>query len=347
MRNLYKEIKTRIKELDFNSLWPGFHYYDFALYNDSIVILDEEEVPYDQRFIGNTAIKISEDKYIAIWKISCSTSSYDIDILASKLVHEMFHAFQYENNEKRWANEYLGLNYQYREENLSAKISETEMLIKSYQNSNLDELVLFASMRKKRERLFAFELNYETHIETVEGMANYVELKSLEYFSKNKFNDSINNIIKNLSILENYLPIRMISYSIGALLILTANKINLNVTHMIGNEEKTISELITSQVQILSEYTYEKKDIDKKVISDYIDDLLSKITKVTSQTELNKYKVDKLIGFDPLNTQKFQKMIYFKHFVAIVSDGETKYIFGESVGIVDDNNDLVSVLSTN
>lgn len=347
MRHLYKEIKKRINDLDFKRLWPGFHYYDFALYNDSIVIMDDKEIPNDERFIGNTAIKIDGDKYIAIWKIIGSPNSYDIDILASKLVHEMFHAFQYENNENRWPNEYLALDYHYSEENLSTKMTESEFLIKSFQNSNLDDLVLFATMRKKRAKSSAFELKYETEIETVEGMANYVELKSLEHFSKQKFNESINDIINNLRILNNYLPIRHISYSIGALLILVAEKLKLKFIHEIGNEEKTISEIITSQVQILSDYVSEKRSIDKKVISDYINDLSSRITRVTSETGLNKYKVDKLIGFDPLNTRKFQNMIYFKHFVAIVSGGETKYIFGESVGIVDDNNTLVSVLNTN
>lgn len=347
MRNLYKEIKKRIIDLDFNRLWPGFHYYDFALYNDSIVIMDDKEIPNDERFIGNTAIKIDEDKYIAIWKIIGSPNSYDIDILASKLVHEMFHAFQYENNENRWPNEYLALDYNYSEENLYEKLTECELLIKSYQNSNIDDLVLFASLRKKRAKSSAFELKYETKIETVEGMANYVELKSLEHFSMQKFNDSIDDIIKNLRILNNYLPIRHISYSIGALLILVAEKFKLRFIHHIENEDKTISELITSQVQILSDYVSEKRSINKKVISDYMNDLSSRITRVTSETGINKYNVDKLIGFDPLNTMKFQNMIYFKHFVAIVSSGETKYIFGESVGIVDDNNTLITLLSTN
>ncbi|QVK19072.1 hypothetical protein KHQ81_05040 [Mycoplasmatota bacterium] len=46
--------------------------------------------------------------------------------------------------------------------------------------------------RKNRSKSYAFELTYETKIETVEGMANYIELKSLEQFSKEKFSDSIN-----------------------------------------------------------------------------------------------------------------------------------------------------------
>lgn len=347
MRNLYKEVKKRIERLDLNLLWSGFHYFDFALYSDSIVILDDKEIPYDDRFIGNTAIKLEGDNYIAIWKITGSPDSYDYDILASKLVHEMFHAYQYDNNENRWPNEYEALDYQYSEENLSAKITETELLIKSYQNANLDDFILFASMRKKRAKSYAFEITYETHIETVEGMANYVELKSLEHLSKQKFNDSIHDMIKKLSKLENYLLIRHISYSIGALLMLVAAKTKLNFIHQIGNEEKTIYELITSQLGILSESTIKKINIDRKVINDYFNDISVKITRIMNQTGVKKYNVDELIGFDPLNTTKLQNRIYFKYFVAIISGGETKYILGESVGIVDDRNTLVKVYSTN
>ncbi|QVK19071.1 hypothetical protein KHQ81_05035 [Mycoplasmatota bacterium] len=92
-------------------------------------------------------------------------------------------------------------------------------------------------------------------------------------------------MITNLSILENYLPIRHVSYSIGALTILVAEKLKLTFTHNIRNEEKTIYEIITSQVKFSSELKMKEKNIDIKIISNYLNEISSNIKRVTNHKD--------------------------------------------------------------
>ena len=58
--------------------------------------------PVDNRFLGNTSIEY-DNKYIAIWKVTESDKK-NIDNLTASLIHEMFHAHQFANNEKRFFN---------------------------------------------------------------------------------------------------------------------------------------------------------------------------------------------------------------------------------------------------
>lgn len=98
----YKQVQGKVNEIKFKNLWPEFSKYDFALYNDTTVILNGLSIPKTQEFIGNGAI-LFEGRYIAIWYL---IDEIDVDILTSKIIHEMFHAYQYEMKDKRFANEF-------------------------------------------------------------------------------------------------------------------------------------------------------------------------------------------------------------------------------------------------
>src|SRR6056297_844840 len=79
--------------------------YNFALYNDDTVIINNKTIKKTDEFIVNTAIKY-QGEYLAIWYLQ---NEMDVTILASKLIHEMFHAFQNEQKEKRFPNEFEAL----------------------------------------------------------------------------------------------------------------------------------------------------------------------------------------------------------------------------------------------
>lgn len=87
----YAQVKKRLEQLDFHSFWPGFAPCPFAIYDSEFAVLDGKQMPRPEGFYANTALE-HEGRWIAIWKLEEGT---DLDILASKLVHEMFHAFQY------------------------------------------------------------------------------------------------------------------------------------------------------------------------------------------------------------------------------------------------------------
>jgi len=96
MKRIHHEISLRLEKLDFNSIYPRFHPFRFAIYDDKKVCFGESEIPWDSRFVGNTAIDYNGE-IIAIWNMKCAVR--DMDILASMLVHEMLHAYQRESKD--------------------------------------------------------------------------------------------------------------------------------------------------------------------------------------------------------------------------------------------------------
>ena len=111
MRCLINEINQKLDSLNLSEIWQGFARYDYALYDDKNVYLKDKVFPVDNRFLGNTSIKY-DNKYIAIWKVTESDKK-NIDNLTASLIHEMFHAHQLANNEKRFFIVLEGLNYPY------------------------------------------------------------------------------------------------------------------------------------------------------------------------------------------------------------------------------------------
>src|SRR5690606_1728486 len=114
-------IFESIGNLKLYNFWKNFQAYEFALYNkEKAYFSNGKVIDWNNRFIGNTAIKY-EDNYIAIWNLD-TIETIDIDVLSASMVHEMFHAYQYEQQEKRWPKEIDGLFYEYNPENLSIKL---------------------------------------------------------------------------------------------------------------------------------------------------------------------------------------------------------------------------------
>lgn len=108
MNDVWQKIDSTLNNIEFNKLWKGFKRYKFALYDNEKAYFGDKEVKIDNRFAGNTSIDY-EGEQIAIWKVSeCELEN--LDVLAANIVHEMFHAFQIENQEKRFPNELKGLN---------------------------------------------------------------------------------------------------------------------------------------------------------------------------------------------------------------------------------------------
>jgi len=181
--------------LDINSLWPGFHTFPVALYDDKNVYLTGfKDLPKgfvlddviavgrkDSRFYGNTAINM-EGQLVAIWDIRTISQSISPSRLTSLIVHESFHAFQQEINEQRYADEMLLLRYPFEQENLALRLLERRELIRSVFAESDREYVeatrRFAGLRERRRSLIRDLLDYELALETYEGTAAYVETLS-------------------------------------------------------------------------------------------------------------------------------------------------------------------------
>lgn len=155
MRELYNRLLKLLDEVDFDNIWHGFHEFEFALYNDETVYMCDKEIPYDDRFLRNTAIEF-DGKNIAIWRID-DISTVDEEELVSNLVHEMFHAFQREIGETRFKRDLVTLSYSMDTKNFELKHAENVRLANAYDETKLSTkmnlLKEFISIRRQREKL--------------------------------------------------------------------------------------------------------------------------------------------------------------------------------------------------
>lgn len=224
LEELYKIVKSYLDKVDFSLLWKGFKPLKFALYNNENVFFDGKYVEKTSEFIANTAIEY-KGEIIGIWNVM-----EDIDpiVLASKMIHEMFHGFQRMNNETRFPDELDALyNYQYSDENLSIKLEENKLLVKLLDNYNVDDFNKLLGLRKYRADKFKYEYKYESLIEQIEGSANNVELNALKQLSNDLYLEKLNSLKNCIIDKSNFLPIRLICYDIGAVLLDVLKRNNL------------------------------------------------------------------------------------------------------------------------
>lgn len=333
---MIKEIKLRLAKIEFSKLWPGFKPFRFALYDEEYVYLDDVVFAVDNRFLGNTAIEY-ENEIIAIWKIY-HKQMIAVDILTSKLIHEMFHAFQMSKQESRYPNELIdGLNYYYSSLNLTIKYEENKLLVGLFDEFSQDKFNEFLQLRKYREKKFPHELTYETKIEIIEGMAEYIELKALKILNENLYQESVNKIKKELIDYRKLLPIRMHSYHVGALLLLILDNNGIGFYHEIGKTTETIYEMIGKNTL----YT-DLQIIEKQEIIDLINKYYEKVSKNIKTILYNHTtKIEgnfKLLGIDPLNTVKYDNYLHCKYFLAYMDKDEIKYLNKECLAILANNN---------
>jgi hypothetical protein len=224
---LYYEVNKYIKMLDFNELWNGFKPFKFALYNDNECFFDGHYIEKTNDFIANTSINY-KNEIIAIWNVMEEVNPI---ILTSKIIHEMYHGYQMLNNESRFPNELDALyNYKYNDNNLSIKLIENKLIAELVSKFDIDKYRYLLSLRKYRFNNYNYEYVYESKIEQIEGSACYVELNVLKQLSNELYLNKLNSMKKRVVNPNNLLPIRIISYDIGALLltILKENNIVFN-----------------------------------------------------------------------------------------------------------------------
>ena len=214
--NTYNNVITKLKHIDYQKLWPNFHLYSVALYNEDTVCYKGKLIPKTPEFLANTSIKYNNEM-IGIWFLQ---NEMDLDVLTSKLVHETFHAFQNDQNEARFPNEIEALlTYNYSETNLSIKFEENKLIVELVDSFDQEKFNKLMRLRKQRMELFPYEFHYEMSIEQIEGTANYIELEVLKQLDITKYNNKLSQMKNELLNLKNLRPIRIVSYSIGGLLI--------------------------------------------------------------------------------------------------------------------------------
>ena len=216
LERIYHELRDMIGKLDLESVWPGFRPLKFALYDDRRCFFDGRYVEKTDVFLANTSI-VYKGEQIAIWMI---TEEPDIPVLASKIVHEMFHGFQTLRSWDSWADEREALcRYGYHPENLCLRLRENELLLSLLDRDDGEVLGELLAHRKRRSEAFPYEFSYESRIEEIEGTANYVEWQILRQLDEDRAEELTGRMRRDIRKASYLFPIRISAYDTGALMI--------------------------------------------------------------------------------------------------------------------------------
>jgi hypothetical protein len=363
IREIYKKVYENLDRINFESIWPGFHEYAFALYNDKIVYLVDKEIPIDSRFLGNTSITF-EGKPMAIWCVSYEQDTIDIDGLTSNLVHEMFHCYQSDQGETRFPDDLYLLRYPDNLENYSLKYQENLYLTKAMYSK--ESYLHFVEIRQKRVSLIGDIINQEFKAETIEGLAEYCGSQALKQLSLDKYQDRIEkycNIVSTLS--EEQFDIRRMSYYIGTLFFIFSNAYEYSYNHDLSCHETFYNQLtVATKITEVSDFE-DKTVVEAETIAETVAVADAEANQI--QIIFNKYIQRKsntindfisthkdeemfdgyLCGYDPMNMIRLSDKLYCSHFIVVKNDSlkEPRFIKGPILLYLKENsNNLIELI---
>lgn len=354
-----RALEKYLNLIDYNKIWKGFSKTKYAIYNDENFYINDnygidlnlikKDSFYggktDERFIGNTSIKIN-DEYLAIWNEDYISKDMDNKKLTSLIVHEMFHCYQMANGEKRFPNEILGIDYPITVENISLRMLEREYLlgacIENDKEKKMELLTLFYNVRDKRENLMGKIMDYEKALESLEGTAVYVEFKALAGLTQDDEKLLLKEYVEGFTRLsEENLKIRGSTYSQGLLLGLIADEYIINWQSKFFNSEEFLSDFIRKNLKV-KKISVNYKDQDLSEIKKYINNWEQKIENLFDEFD-RKEKLNfleenfQVTGFDPMNIIKRDNEMIHKNFLRIKIGEKDQVIKGPVKAILGDH----------
>ena len=323
LKKLYYKAKSYIDIVDFSKLWRGFEPLKFALYTDNECFFDGAYIEKTDDFIGNTSI-LYNGEWIAIWLVQEEMNPI---VLTSKIIHEMFHGFQSMHNDSRFANELDALyNYKYEEDNLNLKLKENHLLYHLSTQFDKNMFREFLQIRKYRFDTFRYAYHYEASIEQIEGIANFVEIQCLKQLSIELFEKKLSAMRERIINPSNLLPIRVICYDIGALMlyVMTEN----NIAFEDGFSSVTFAEAILSDVEgkkYVPEYSM------KHLLDSYNANAKATICKAIEKNILVIDTPCNLLGVNVYNAVFYENYIISRYCVMFGSDNNQQIEYGDFV----------------
>ena len=350
----YQKLEERLAKLNFMSLWQGFTKRPYALYTDELMCFCGELLPKPDYFYGNTAIEY-DGKMIAIWMLKQEQieTDEDLDKLAAKLVHEMFHVMQMENGESRFPHDLELIAFPLDPE-LVALAKREDDLLEQYANMmtpgneafedeqeqrNLDATTILARIAEIRSFMRTLSdgaIINEWRAETVEGIAEFVGFKSLRQLNSSLAAKEITVSIMNLRKATDALDHRRHSYYAGPLLCSLAETAEIDFDRSFASE-RTLWELIEEQI-------IAKPDVSKKRELTLTDEELREANVIVEQEKARreekltslqaKFPVEEPIqaticGYDPMNIVRVGDYLLSTSFLMINHEGEQRRLMGE------------------
>lgn len=336
MKRLEKYFDDLAQDLvieNLNHYWPGFESVAYAPYDKNFVYLfnhpktiKEPNKNYqifkrDDQFNGCTLI-LYRNYPTAIVDLELYK---DYESLYSILVHELFHGFQYIKGEKRLANELLGITYPLSKENVELRNQERANLYSAVLEKDSIKkkqfLTTFIALREKRAAIINDHLLYENLIETIEGPAWYVELKSYSAQSSQVYNSVLKDYGRELiDNIESISHIRRSCYSSGLFMCLLLDEFTPNWKESFWETEETIYDLLKQfsdgYVQINN---VEISPETEQVIDFALQNRKKSIEDLEQQKGFHLFIEGKITAkfFDPMNIVLFEDRLLHKNFIKV------------------------------
>ena len=192
-QKIQSNINTHLK-----NMWPGFTPVPFILYDaDNQVAVGENWPEHyqnehddvwiakgtDPLLMGNTAT-MYHGRMVAIWDTRTWDESSLNEVEATAYItHEMFHAYQHTAMNLPYANDLLLPDYPHTPKSIALVMEENKLLTKPLtgfitQKEAHDLLVSISMLRRyRKEEIGAEYIEYDCRLESMEGVAAYVEVK--------------------------------------------------------------------------------------------------------------------------------------------------------------------------
>lgn len=313
MQAFYQAVKRELEKVDFDALWPGFHAYPFALYDHAQAVLDGVSMIRPAEFWANTALRF-QGQLVAIYQVPAEKER-DAASMASLLVHEMFHAFQMECGETRFPDDLSLAAAPLLPEALAWKAEEYRALAQA-------DLPRFRAVRERRRAMDPKAVQEELMAETVEGMAQYVELTALGQLSPEKRRAGLQSCARALAEPERLLDARRCAYHSGTLLLTAAAEQGLAVSHPIGRETRPVYDLLAGQIpagilpacpplapwQALLQGQREQRQHQ-----------IQEFLRRPHRTVTGQYSV---CGYDPMNLWREEDLLFSTSYLALRGEGQ-------------------------
>jgi len=216
MQKLYTEVENILKKVDFDAIWKGFAPCEFIL---------------------NDVAKPNEE---------------DVELLAMRVVHEMFHTFQTKQGESRKINDLAMSAYPHDIDNYHLKIAENHYLIKAFGENSEVDFEQFAVLRRARKRIIGDAINQELLVETFEGMAEYAGMMALRQISHQKFMGQLEKQLVYARNPENLCSMWRLSRHVGSILCMTLKALGMDFYHKLS-EPRPLFDLIKWKPTIIDE----------------------------------------------------------------------------------------------
>lgn len=313
--------------------WPAFENVAYALYDKNYVYLFNhpgmkkdphqryQTLKRDEQFNGCTLI-IYRDYPTAIVDLEL----YDDDAsVFSILVHELFHGFQHIKGDTRFADELLGITYPLIKDHVEYRRRERTYLYQAVlTRDNVKKrqfLADFIALREKRAALIADHLLYENLIETIEGPAWYVEVKSYVEKSSQVYDTVVKEYGQALlDPVESNVNIRRSCYSSGLYICLLLDEFVPDWKDGFWETDETVYELLKSL--ITEDAAVEEVEISaetERAVDYVVKQRRNAIEHFEKQLGFHLWIEGQLTAtsFDPMNIILYENKLLHKNFIKV------------------------------